>query len=235
MAETSLIMTRHFAHEWKSSKMTSNFNDNNDSRRQLAASHLHNEEKSADSPCPLDNLKRDCYETLSAYIDSELRPEERRQVEDWLRNDPEIQCLYARLIQLRRNMSVMSMQSSSVRPDVEETVDQVFSRLDRRPRRALVWGGTAAAVLLVSLFSGNLPPLQYAHYATNFFSGGNEDGLSSDESLVTSLEDQKLSLGEKSVVSDPISSLPSDLPSNALMISVNEPLIAAEEGMLVHQ
>ncbi|MGJ3250683.1 MAG: anti-sigma factor family protein [Elainellaceae cyanobacterium] len=208
--------------------MTSNFNDNNDSRRQLAAPHLHNDGNSADSPCPLDNLKRDCYETLSAYIDSELRPEERRQVEDWLRNDPEIQCLYVRLIQLRRNMSVISMQSTSVHPDVEETVDQVFSRLDRRPRRALVWGGTAAAVLLVSLFSGNLPQLQYA---ANFFSGGNEDGLSPDESVMSSLEDQKLSLGEKSVVSDPISSLPSD----ALMISVNEPLITAEGGILVQQ
>ncbi|MGJ3248498.1 MAG: anti-sigma factor family protein [Elainellaceae cyanobacterium] len=177
----------------------------------------------------MDNSKRDFYEKLSAYLDGELTAEERRQIEYLLRYDPTAQRLYARLIGLRRGMNTMAMHSPPVHPDVEQTVDQVMSRLDRQsPRRALAWGGVAAAALLVSLFSGNLPQLQYA---ANFFNTSDGDELSSEESLVTSLEGQKLSLDEKSVVSDPISSLPSD----ALMISVNEPLIMPENGILVQQ
>jgi hypothetical protein len=49
----------------------------------------------------LDVTKRDRFELLSAYLDGEVSPEERRLVTTWLADDPETQCLYQRLLHLR--------------------------------------------------------------------------------------------------------------------------------------
>lgn len=112
------------------------------------------------SPGALDTQKRDRFELLSAYLDGEVSAAERRQVEDWLESDPQMQCLYNRLLQLRQGLKAMPMASSG-RP-VEETVQQVFSRLDRRRRKpVLVWGGTAIAAMFVAAVSGAVGNLSY--------------------------------------------------------------------------
>ena len=38
-------------------------------------------------------MKRDGYELLSAYLDGEVTAAERKQVEEWLANDPTVQSL----------------------------------------------------------------------------------------------------------------------------------------------
>lgn len=105
----------------------------------------------------MDMLKRDRFELLSAYLDGEVTASERQQVEKWLDTDPAIQGLYQRLLKLRQNFQGMPIPVSQ---PVEQTVEQVFARLDRRPKRALIlWGGGAVAAVLIgaftSLISGN--------------------------------------------------------------------------------
>lgn len=114
-------------------------------------SDFHEDPKcSADSQPAMDDLdtcKRDRFELLSAYLDSEVTAAERKQVESWLATDPDMQCLYARLLKLRhriQNMPIPVPQES-----VEKTLEQVLTRIDRRPRFRLVLGGLGAATAAV--------------------------------------------------------------------------------------
>lgn len=101
----------------------------------------------------IDTQKRDRFELLSAFLDGEASAHERRQVEEWLATDPQVQCLYARLLKLRKGLRTIPVPASE--QPVEETVTQVFSRLSRRrQKQMLVWGGTAIAAVFIGAISG---------------------------------------------------------------------------------
>lgn len=101
----------------------------------------------------VNTLKRDRFELLSAYLDGEVSAAERRQVEEWLANDPVVQRLYARLMSLRQGLQKMPGPAAQV--PVEKTVAKVFERLDRRRNhRILAWGGAAIAAGVVAAVSG---------------------------------------------------------------------------------
>lgn len=100
----------------------------------------------------LDMQKRDRFELLSAYLDGEVSAQERRQVEIWLATDAQVQSLYKRLLRLRQIIRTMPVPTSE--QPVEETVTQVFKRLNRRRKQMLVWGGGAIAATVVAAFSG---------------------------------------------------------------------------------
>ena len=101
----------------------------------------------------MDMLKRDRFELLSAYLDGEVTAAQRQQVEDWLGNDPEVQSLYARLLKLRQGLR--SLPVPPAEQPVEQTIEQVFGRLNRRPRLAVVWGGAAIAALFIGALSSD--------------------------------------------------------------------------------
>jgi len=104
----------------------------------------------------IDMLERDRFELLSAYLDGEVTASERQQVEKWLDTDPAVQRLYQRLLRLRQNFQ--GMPTPPVSQPVEQTVEQVFARLDRRPKRALVlWGGGAVAAVLIGALTSLIP------------------------------------------------------------------------------
>ncbi|MCL1471696.1 anti-sigma factor family protein [Argonema antarcticum] len=101
----------------------------------------------------IDTQKRDRFELLSAFLDGEVSAQERRQVEEWLAGDPQVQCLYARLLKLRKGVRTMPVPASA--QPVEATVNQVFSHLDRRrQKQMLMWGGTAVAAVFIGAVSG---------------------------------------------------------------------------------
>jgi len=100
----------------------------------------------------LDNLKRDRFELLSAYLDGEVTADERRQVEHWLETDPKIQRLHTRLLALRQGLRTLSVPPSE--QPVEQVAVQVMSRLERRPKRNMVWGGVAIAALFMGAVLG---------------------------------------------------------------------------------
>jgi negative regulator of sigma E activity len=106
----------------------------------------------------LDMQKRDRFELLSAYLDGEVTAAERRQVQEWLATDPQVQCLYNRLLKVRQALRAIPVPASE---PVDQTVDQVFAKLDRRPKRMFVWGGAAIAAIFVgalaTMFPGNNP------------------------------------------------------------------------------
>lgn len=112
----------------------------------------------------MDMLKRDRFELLSAYLDGEVTAAERRQVEDWLANDPESQRLYGRLLKLR--MGVQTIPAIAAQQPVEQTIEQVYQRMHRRSRRrAVVWGGSAIAALVIGAVSTVLPTGQFLQIA----------------------------------------------------------------------
>lgn len=108
------------------------------------------------SPNTLDNLKRDRFELLSAYLDGEVSADERRQVEQWLATDATMQRLHARLLKLRQGVRLLPVPAPE--QPVEQVAVEVISRLERRPKRTALWGGMAIAALFVgavaSTFSG---------------------------------------------------------------------------------
>lgn len=114
------------------------------------------QESRCDQPSPeaLDNLKRDRFELLSAYLDGEVTADERRQVEQWLATDPKMQRLHTRLLSLRQGLRTLPVPPSE--QPIEQVAVQVMSRLERRPKRTAVWGGLAIAALFMGAIMGTL-------------------------------------------------------------------------------
>ncbi|MGF1589582.1 MAG: anti-sigma factor family protein [Pleurocapsa sp.] len=104
--------------------------------------------------------KTDRFELLSAFIDGELSPTERNQVQAWLDQDPEIKQLYTQLLALQCQIQHSVVPSST--KSVAEITTGVFDSIDRhRRQRKLVWGGSAIAASLlaaISLIPGIAPP-----------------------------------------------------------------------------
>ncbi|AFY83291.1 anti-sigma factor family protein [Oscillatoria acuminata] len=88
------------------------------------------------------------FELVSAYIDGEATQSERRQVQEWLDCDPEVKRLYLNLIKLRETVQVLPVPAP-VQP-VQETVQNLFRRLDRQRQRRVLWGGVAIAALVLA-------------------------------------------------------------------------------------
>ncbi|NEQ95848.1 MAG: hypothetical protein F6K30_03800 [Cyanothece sp. SIO2G6] len=110
----------------------------------------------------LDNLKRDRFELLSAYMDGEVTALEKRQVEQWLVEDQNFRCLYGRLCKLRRGFKTMPVPVSS-QISVDETIAAVCQKVDRRPQMILAAAvGTVITVLAASF----VPPIrvQFANW-----------------------------------------------------------------------
>ena len=112
----------------------------------------------------MDMLKRDRFELLSAYLDGEVTAAERKQVEEWLANDPESQRLYDRLLKLRSSFQTVPVPAAQ--QPVEQTIELVYQRVDRRSRRrAVVWSGSAIAAFVLSAVSTVLPTRQLLQIA----------------------------------------------------------------------
>ncbi len=107
-------------------------------------------------------LKRDRFELLSAYLDGEVTAAERRQVEHWLANEPEVQRLYTRLLKLRQELRTLPVPAAQ---SAEQTIQQVFRRLNRRVHLTIISGGTAIAALFIGAVSGVLPDRQFLQIA----------------------------------------------------------------------
>src|SRR4028119_2402390 len=121
--------------------MTSNFDARKHSRQEAAKQ--------------MDSLQRDRFELLSAFIDGEVTAAERRQVQELLATDADMQRLHSRLMKLRHSMQKLPVPAAET--TAQDTAQEVFSRLDRRRnRRTVMWGGAAIAAMVVGAFSAVL-------------------------------------------------------------------------------
>ena len=94
------------------------------------------------------------FELLSAYIDDELSPSDKKQVQTWLDCDPQFKQLYIQLLNLQgqiQNFVVPPNKTST-----KEISDRVFQSIDRSrsQKRRLVLGSSAIAASIIATFSG---------------------------------------------------------------------------------
>ena len=97
-------------------------------------------------------MMRDRFELLSAYLDGEVTAAERRQVEDWLTNDPAMKRLYSRLLMMQQSFQAMPVPAAE--QSAEELAAKVLQRVERKPKQTWIWGGCAIAALLIAVVSG---------------------------------------------------------------------------------
>ncbi|MEG5025889.1 zf-HC2 domain-containing protein [Microcoleus sp. AT8-B1] len=97
-------------------------------------------------------MMRDRFELLSAYLDGEVTATERRQVEEWLTNDPTTKRLYSRLLMMQQSFQAMPVPAAQ--QSAEELATKVLQRVERKPKRTWILGGGAIAALLVAVVSG---------------------------------------------------------------------------------
>jgi hypothetical protein len=111
----------------------------------------------------LDNLKRDRFELLSAYLDGEVTPEERSMVEAWLEHDPQIQTLHRRLLMLRQELDALPVPERDT-ASVESTLEAVLGRVERRRSRILqAWGGVAIAAMFIGGVTATVTQLRQSY------------------------------------------------------------------------
>ncbi len=97
-------------------------------------------------------MMRDRFELLSAYLDGEVTAAERRQVEDWLTNDPTTKRLYSRLLRMQQSFQAMPVPAAE--QSAQELATKVLQRVERKPKQTWIVGGGAIAALLVAVVSG---------------------------------------------------------------------------------
>lgn len=133
--------------------MNSNFeSDKNKNQQGMGdglAEHLANNNRPQGNAT---TMMRDRFELLSAYLDGEVTAAERRQVDEWLANDPVTKRLYSRLLSMQHGFQTMPVPKSE--QSAQELAAKVLQRVDRKPKRVLIWGGCAIAALFVAVVSG---------------------------------------------------------------------------------
>ncbi|MBE9223459.1 hypothetical protein IQ215_12200 [Cyanobacterium stanieri LEGE 03274] len=103
------------------------------------------------------------FELLSAYLDGEVTPIQRKEVQELLAQDSEAQGLYRRLLALRQEINSLPIPQPEYTP--KQVCDGVFAQLDKeeKQKKRLVIGGGAIAVTLLAtiggLFTGNRNPI----------------------------------------------------------------------------
>ena len=103
-----------------------------------------------------DNNPKGHFELLSAYLDGEVTAAERQQVDYWLANDPKVQRLYRRILQLHHGINSLPVPKVA-QPSPELLSRRVVRRVQkRRLRKIVVLGGGAIAAGIVAAIGGLL-------------------------------------------------------------------------------
>lgn len=98
---------------------------------------------------PFDAASMERFELLSAYLDGEVTAAERRQVQQWLDSDPQVQKLYRQLAKFQQSVNYAPIPINT-QPS-EELTAQVFQKLDhRRNQRLLALGGACVAAIAMA-------------------------------------------------------------------------------------
>ena len=102
----------------------------------------------------------DRFQLLSAYLDDEVTPQERRQVQVWLDTDPQFKQTYLNLLRLQRAIPELPSPPPSI--SAAELSQRVLSQIHRDNRRQQYWrwGSIAVAVGLGMVTSLCWEPLR---------------------------------------------------------------------------
>lgn len=95
------------------------------------------------------------YELLSAYVDGEATPAERRQVQQRLDIDRQYKATYLQMMQLRSRLH--SIPAPKNTEPAEQLAGAVFNRVERRNSLMVVSGGGAIAALFLAVLASWAP------------------------------------------------------------------------------
>lgn len=95
------------------------------------------------------------FELLSAYIDGEVTPQERKQVQSWIDDDPEFKQTYLGLIRLQNALPQVPVPPAI---DADLLAQKVFAKLEQenRWRGIWFWGSVTTAAVVVAAYSSIL-------------------------------------------------------------------------------
>lgn len=90
---------------------------------------------------------------LSAYLDGEVTPQERQQVQQWLDTDPEIKQKYMKLMKIQQTTTHLPMPNGFSAP--QPLIESVFQEIDQQnqQRRLLIGSGLVIAALIGAMTS----------------------------------------------------------------------------------
>jgi anti-sigma factor RsiW len=189
--------------------MTFNFDPHNSKKMPSSSADSNSSARS------LDAVQRDRFEMLSAYMDGEVTADERRTVEEWLTNDPTVQKLHARLLKLRQTFQAMPVPTASEKA-VQQTVDAVLARVDRRPRFSAIWGGIALAAVAIGAISTNLMgDRSFFQMAQSSRDPVQTQPAVKPEPLLIALDQPLIAISKTPVAAQADSGSPSPLPQNS--------------------
>ncbi|MCL2933366.1 MAG: transcriptional regulator [Trichodesmium sp. MAG_R03] len=97
-------------------------------------------------------MKQERFELISAYVDDEVTPSQRREVEALLGTDPVTRDIYQKLLQLHSKFQQMPI-APTLEP-VDKTSERVLETVERRSSRNFVLIGSAVAGLCIAVISG---------------------------------------------------------------------------------
>ncbi|MGB7427119.1 MAG: zf-HC2 domain-containing protein [Microcoleaceae cyanobacterium] len=141
------------------------------------------------------------YELLSAYLDGEVTPAERRLVEEWMVNDPQFKAMYFQWLQIRSEWRSMPIPKLAIAP--QQLSEQIIKQSQRKTQRTVVLSGAALTAVIIAAISAGLP-------------GGSQWGLKQQLSQHRETEPLRIALHEPVI---PI------VNPEAVSISVDQPLI----------
>ena len=95
------------------------------------------------------------FDLLSAYLDGEVTPAERQQVQSWLDNEPQTKELYHQLLKIRQGLRTLPVPCEQSVEDLQKKVFTTFRT--RRLKRVGVLGGGAIAAIVIGAVSMVLP------------------------------------------------------------------------------
>lgn len=96
----------------------------------------------------------DRFELLSAYIDGEVTPAERQQVEAWLATDREFKQVYEQLSAMQQGFHTLPVPVAQSARSVEQMVDRIIETAESKQQRKWKWQGGAIAALFLAAASG---------------------------------------------------------------------------------
>lgn len=139
---------------------------------------------------------------LSAYIDGEVTPSERRQVQQWLDTDPQFKQQYLQQLRLHQGMNRVPIPKES--PSHQLIAKSVFQEIDQQNQQKRRWvgGGILLAAILGAITSNVLvKPSLTPQYS-------NLEGQPQQSSMGDSSEGLVIALNQ------PIVELPTDIHSD---------------------
>jgi len=127
--------------------------------------------------------KGERFELLSAYIDNQVTPTERKQVQEWLDGDREFKNMYLNLLQIEQSIKNIPIVHTT---STEDMCTKVFAKIDKQQKNKQI-SLTLSIGCLAILGLIFYVPKQFSSSRADLASTYNSSELKENESLTIAL------------------------------------------------